>query len=220
MKKRTRTPVLNGLYHQYLADQNTVEFGAKVAARYGAGTLERLAQLGDRMVRRAAVLALGILGDFRSNKAMGRALHDDDRGVRMLAESGIRDLWLRVDTKSHCQQLAAIVDLNAEHRYPAAIHQASQLIEQAPTLAEAWHLRASAHYATGRFADAAHDGSRALDLNAYHFAAASLMAQAKLQLGHRALALECFRRALAINPNLEGVRAQVLYLQRSLKSPE
>jgi cytochrome c-type biogenesis protein CcmH/NrfG len=43
------------------------------------------------------------------------------------------------------------------------------------------------------------------------------MGQCYLQLGDRAAALEAFRRALKLNPNLEGVRATVTYLERALK---
>jgi predicted O-methyltransferase YrrM len=42
------------------------------------------------MARRAAILALGALGDYTSNTAMGRALQDADRGVRILADNAIR----------------------------------------------------------------------------------------------------------------------------------
>jgi cytochrome c-type biogenesis protein CcmH/NrfG len=40
------------------------------------------------------------------------------------------------------------------------------------------------------------------------------MGQAYLQLENAASALECFRRALRLNPDLEGVRAQVVRLTR------
>jgi hypothetical protein len=59
-----------------------------------------------------------------------------------------------------------------------------------------------------------------LEINPYHFGAATGMAHCHLQLNNRTSALECFRRALKLNPNLEGVRAHVLYLQRTLKSQD
>jgi tetratricopeptide (TPR) repeat protein len=43
------------------------------------------------------------------------------------------------------------------------------------------------------------------------------MGQCYLQLGQRSEALDSFRQALELNPNLEGVRAQVQYLQRTEK---
>jgi hypothetical protein len=43
------------------------------------------------------------------------------------------------------------------------------------------------------------------------------MGQAYLQLENPVSALECFRRALRLNPGLEGVRAQVVRLTRMVE---
>ena len=43
------------------------------------------------------------------------------------------------------------------------------------------------------------------------------MGQCHLQLGDHQAALETFRHALKINPGMEGVRANVVYLQKLLK---
>ena len=94
------------------------------------------------------------------------------------------------------------------------------MIEEAPWLAEGWNQRALALYGTGRYDAAIHDCTQTLEMNPYHFGAATGMAQCHLKLGNRPHALECFRRALRLNPNLEGVRAHVLYLQRTLKPQE
>jgi tetratricopeptide (TPR) repeat protein len=219
MNKQTRTPLLHQLYHRYLSDQDTEAFGSRVAGRYGIGTLERLAAAGDRMARRAAVLALSLIGDYQSNAVLGRALGDRDRGVRMLAENGICALWGRVGTAPQREQLQTIMQLNSQsHRFQQAVDAASRLINDAPWMAEAWNQRAIAWFHLGRFSESIKDCTQALEINPYHFAAASGMAQCHLQLNNRTAALECFRRALALNPNLEGVRAQVLYLERTLKS--
>ncbi|MEX2112638.1 MAG: tetratricopeptide repeat protein [Pirellulales bacterium] len=217
MNQRARTPALDVLYHQYLVDQDTAQFSRRVQQQYTVGSLERLAVIGNRMVRRAAVLAVGLLGDFDSNATLGRSLHDDDRGVRMLAESGIRKLWCRIGTTQHRRLLDTIVELNSTGRLLEAIDLATRLIEQAPWLAEGWNQRALALLGMGRHAESIHDCTQALELNPYHFGAATGLGQSYLKLNNRPKALECFRRALRLNPNLEGVRAHVLYLQRTLK---
>lgn len=220
MSNRARAPALQDFYHEYLGDQDTARFSGKVAKRYTIGTLERLATAGDRMVRRAGVLAIGLLGDYGANATLGRALHDDDRGVRILAENGIRKLWCRVGTVQHRKLLGAIVELNEAGRHEEAIARATRLIEQAPWLGEGWNQRALALFGTRRYAEAIHDCTQALETNPYHFGAATGMGQCHLKLNNRPGALECFRRALRLNPNLEGVRAHVLYLQRMLKRQE
>lgn len=220
MSKRARAPALQGIYHKYLADQDTARFSGQVAKRYTVGTLERLTTARDRMVRRAAVLAIGLLGDYGANATMGRSLHDDDRGVRILAESGIRKLWCRIGTSQHRKALDAIVELNSAGRHDEVIRRASRLIEQAPWIAEGWNQRALALFGAGRYAESIHDCAQALEANPYHFGAATGMGQCHMKLNNRPQALECFRRALRLNPNLEGVRAHVLYLQRVLKRQE
>jgi tetratricopeptide (TPR) repeat protein len=216
----TRAPLLIGLYHQYLVDQDSGRFSQQLGKRYLPGTLERVAVVGDRMARRAAVLALGIVGDYSSNAVLGRALHDPDRGVRMLAENGIRYLWCRAGSEAQRGALGEIINLNSAKRFAEAIAAATQLIDDAPWLAEAWNQRALALFGLGRLAESIHDCTEAVEINPYHFGAVVGMAQCHLQAKSPESALQCFRRALRLNPNLEGVRAQVLYLQRTLKSQE
>lgn len=220
MNYSARTPLLHRIYQAYLIDQNTTAFTDNVKRRYNTGSLERIAIHGERMSRRAAVLALGLCCDYESNAVLGRALHDDDRGVRMLAENSIRAVWCRAGDPSQRKLLQAIVDLNAARRFESAVAKATKLIAHAPWIAEAWNQRALALFSQRKFAEAVHDCNQALEINPYHFGAATGMAQGYMQLGNRTAALECFRRALKLNPNLEGVRAHVHYLQRTLKSQE
>jgi tetratricopeptide (TPR) repeat protein len=213
----TRLPLLSEFYHQYLVDQDSGAFSSKVLEKYTLGTLERLAANGDRMTRRAAVLTLGMVAGYESNHALGQALHDDDRGVRMLADNAIRTLWCRQGAPDERRHLALIIRLNSTKRHEEAVRQATILIERSPQFAEVWNQRAIASFALNEFQRSIRDCRRALELNSYHFGAASGMGQCYLQLGQRAEALESFRQALELNPNLEGVRAQVQYLQRTEK---
>jgi tetratricopeptide (TPR) repeat protein len=176
-----------------------------------------LAKHACREVRRAAVLALGFLGDYNSNHALGCALLDDDRTVRTLAEDGIRTLWTRAGNETERQELGVILRLNAARLHKEALGRATRLIERAPWFAEAWHQRATAYAAIGRLVESIRDCHQALEINPYHFVAATSMGQAYLQLENPVSALDCFRRALRLNPNLEGVRAQVVRLTRMVE---
>jgi tetratricopeptide (TPR) repeat protein len=208
---------LETLYEQYLIDQDAARFIKRVSLSYTVGTLERLALSGSRMCRRAAVHAVGFLGDYESNQALGKALGDSDRGVRLLADNALRSVWCRMGTKAQQRQLEAVIRANAAKHYEDAIRLATRLIDDAPWFAEAWNQRAIARYCLEQYSESIHDCHQTLELNPYHFGAASGMGQCFLRLADRASALECFRRALGLNPDLEGVRANVTYLERALK---
>jgi len=212
-----RLPLLCRLYQQYLDDQDPADFIAKASQSYTPGTLRRLAEHESRQVRRSAILAIGFLGDYQENPIMGRALHDEDRTVRMLAENGIRNVWTRAGNDEERQALEAVIHLNSTRQFEEAAEQATQLVESAPWFAEAWNQRAIARFALDQFAESIRDCHQALEINPYHFAAAAGMGRAYLELGNPVSALESFRRALRLNPDLEGVRAQVTRLARMIE---
>ncbi len=217
-KNSLRLPFLLVLYQQYLDHQDLARFTGSVSECYRSGTLERLARHASREVRRAAVLALGFLGDYDANHSLGCALLDKDRTVRTLAENGIRSLWTRAGNEAECQELQLISRLNAAQLHKEAAARATKLIERAPWFAEVWHQRAVAHFALGRLVESIRDCHQTLEINPYHFVAATSMGQAYLQLQNPVSALECFRRALRLNPDLERVRVQVVRLTRMVEN--
>ena len=212
-----RHPVLLDLYDQFLADEDTAALIHRVGHRYNQAALAHLLNHHERLVRRAAALALGYLGDYQCNATLGRALHDSDRGVRMLAENGIRSVWCRVGSERQRREIAAIIALNTTKKYQQALDRAAALTELSPDFAEAWNQLAIAQYCSESYVEAINSCHDALELNPYHFGAAAGMGQCYLKLDEQALALEAFRRALNLNPGLEGVRANVVYLERVLE---
>jgi len=217
VKKKVRRPILHRFYRRFLDEEDSAAFIKAVSQNYTTASLERLAEDGSRTSRRAAVLALGFIGSYESNAVVGRALCDSDRGVRMLAENGIRQIWCRAGNEVQRRQLGVVIHLNVSKQYEEAIDKASELIEQAPWFAEVWNQRAVAHYKTGHRKESIRDCHQALEINPYHFGAAAGMGQCYLEMHDTAAALECFRRALRLNPDLEGVRAQVVHLQRTIE---
>lgn len=212
-----RNPYLLVLYQQYLKDQEASRFSRKTAECYSQGTLQRLAEHDGRLVRRAAVLALGFLADYEANPTLGKALQDEDRTVRISADNAIRNVWTRAGTEEQQQQLQAILRLNLAQHFQEAIRRATEFLDSVPWFAEGWNQRAIAQFALGHYHEAIQDCHQALEINPYHFAAAAGMGQAHLQLGDHAAALESFRRALRLNPDLEAVRVQIARLTRRIE---
>lgn len=209
-------PRIDKLYLRYLGDEDSAAFIASVSRHYLPATLERLVQAGQRLSRRGAVLALGFLGRFESNPVLGRALHSSDRVVRVLAENSIREIWLRDGSQQQRRQLAIVVHLNQGFQFEEALELATLLIQQAPRFAEAWNQRGIAHFRLGHFEAAANDCQQTLELNSYHFGALVGMAHCYLELGEGYAALECFRRAVEVNPGMENVRGQIEFLEQAL----
>lgn len=210
-----RLPLLDFVYQQFLDDHDTAAFIRKVSTRYGCATLERLLASSSRSCRRAAALALGYLGNYDVNASLGKALRDGDRGVRTLAENAVRAVWCRAGTPQQQKLLEQVIRDNVERRHERAYVRATELVDLAPWFAEAWNQRAISQYGLGRYSESIADCRRALEINPYHFGSAAGMGQCFLNMGETDDALECFRRALRLNPELEGIRAAVLNIDRA-----
>lgn len=217
MPAKYRTPVVQRLYRRYLQDATAATFIRDVSRCYTVATLERLAELGSRQTRRAATLALGLLADYRSNAVLGRRLRDVDRGVRLLAETGLREVWDRDGSEHQQLWLRRIRRLNSSGEHARALDEANRLLEEAPWFAEVWNQRAIAHARLGAFCESISDGRKVLERNPFHFSAATDMGHSYLQIENASVALECFRLALSLHPGLERVRIQIARLNRKLK---
>src|SRR5260221_13259420 len=67
----SQRPNLERLYHRYLESEDTAAFVINVSERYLLSTLARLAIGGNHVSRRAAVMAVGFLGDYSHNAVLG-----------------------------------------------------------------------------------------------------------------------------------------------------
>jgi tetratricopeptide (TPR) repeat protein len=217
VKTNRHHPLLDRFYLHYLDNEDSAAFITATSRHYTLATLERLALQGQRLTRRGAVLAVGFLGDYASNGVLGRALHDSDRVVRVLAENGIFELWCRDGSEAQRREVRIILRLNNAYQFEEARDRADRLLEQAPAFAEIWNQRAISYFRQGHYEEAASDCRQAMELNPYHFGAAVGIAHCYLETGEGFAALKWFRRALDLNPNLDAVRGQIEFLQRALE---
>lgn len=215
-KRKRKAPQIERIFLRYLEDEDSAGFIRAVALHYSEPTLQRLARRGRRGTRRAAVMALGFFGSIASNAVLGEALRDRDRAVRLLAENGIRSLWTRAAGDFYCRRIEAIAWLNYAQRYEEVVDETSHMINSVLSFAEAWNQRAIAYFGLGKWAMSIEDCEQTLEVNKYHFLAESGKGNCYLKLRDPASALDCFRRALHLNPALDGVRAQIDRLQRTL----
>ena len=210
-------PRIEKFFRRYLKNENSADFIRSVAEHYTEASLQRIAIDGSRATRRAAVLAIGFVGSYQSNPVLGRALHDADRAVRLLAENGMRAVWERAAGEHFYRKVAVLIRLNAAKQHDECVAEATELICQAPEFAEAWNQRAIAYLRLQQHELSLDDCRETLRCNPYHFHAASRMGYCHLEKGNPSVALDCFRRALRLNPQMEGIRAQSDHLQRALR---
>lgn len=185
-----------------------------ILARYTEGTLQRLLTFADRRTRRAAALALGLIGTMASNAAVAAALHDHDPLVRRLAADALWELWFRGGTVEQNQRLRRAL---RHGRKPEARQLLDALIREAPQFAEAYNQRAIWYYQNGEYARAVEDCEQVLRLNPHHYAAATGLGQCLLKLGRPRAALHAFRTALSINPDLDHIQEIVVQLEEALE---
>jgi tetratricopeptide (TPR) repeat protein len=208
-----RQPLLAFYYEQLDRDGDLDAFQARVQARYSEATLRRLVSSSDVRARRGAVSALGLIGDFGSNRVLGPTLADEDPVVRQLAVQALWSVWFRAGTDEQNATLRLVVELNNRGLTREAQRQATRLIAEAPNFAEAYNQRAIASFVLGEFVESAADCNRALELNPYHFGALGGLGQCYLRLGRPDLALETYRRSLAIQPHDEGLKRLIEALE-------
>lgn len=217
MSEQSQQPtLLDRFYTDFLRTESSADFVDRVSRYYSIDTLSELCFKGARGTRRAAALAIGFLGDYSAAEPLGHALHDTDRAVRMLADHGLRQLWFRQGLQ-HEQLLAKrLARLNTRGQHEQALELARRTLTENDSLAEVWNQRALAHYALSSFEAGIEASEEALFLNRYHFLAAVGLANCHLQLDAVSSALDAFRLALRINPDLESVRGQILHLEKIL----
>ncbi|HEX4591812.1 MAG TPA: tetratricopeptide repeat protein [Gemmataceae bacterium] len=189
------------------------KYRRQISDVYTEATLERLMCSYDPICRRAAVLALGLVGTMATGGMLSHRLYDDDPIVRQLAGDALWAVWFRAAGREHCERLQQIVGgSNAR----TVLRDLDVLISRTGDYAEAYNQRAICYYRLGEFRRAAADCEAVLKLNPQHFGAAAGMAQCYLKLNRPRAALHAFRTALEINPNLDDVDQAVKALEEML----
>ena len=204
-------------YRRYLSTSDSAAFAWDVDDHYSQVTLLTLLNRGELETRRAAALALGILGNQQAVSPLARALNDSDRGVRIAADDSFRAILLRDCSSVQNQQLLRVMHLNDGGEYHAAIGLAEDLVARRPTFAEAQHQLAICWHGIGDHFQAEGVYRACLWYCRFHYPAWQGLARCRIELGDNAGALMALRRALSICPDLESVRMQIRNLRRKMR---
>lgn len=171
----------------------------------------------DAAMRAEAVAWIANRGGMRDARLLHDRLRDESALVRSYAEQGLWLLW----TRSGDREIDALMARGGEAlhagRHKEAIEIFSSVIKAKPAFAEGWNRRATAYYLAGEYDKSLADCAEVLKRNPLHFGALSGMGQIYTRLEQYEKALEWFRRALEVNPNMVGVEFNIQEVEELLK---
>ncbi|MEC8557374.1 MAG: hypothetical protein VXZ82_20420 [Planctomycetota bacterium] len=216
-QRATRYSQLLRFYHTYLREGDTPCFIRSVAQSYTLGSLERLILSGDKHTRRASAIALGLIGDISNMPTLGRLLSHPDRKLRLVVDDAVRSIAAREGTPYQRQQLELIVRANECGQFEDSIEMATESVEGGDSSAEIFHQRSLAFFQSDAIELAIEDCHQVLKLNEFHYGAMVGLGHCHLELGDLLEALNWFRNALIVFPDLEPVRMQVRQLEKAIQ---
>ena len=150
--------------------------------------------------------ALADQSDLRLNAMFNRLHQLDDPREAARIEAAIWQVWGETSSDTADLLFARGVRTMDQRNYDLALDSFSALIELQPDFAEGWNKRATVHYILGNLDASIADVERTLELAPRHFGALSGLGQIYMILGRPEEAIRAFRRALAANPFMLGVR--------------
>ena len=171
----------------------------------------------DPMVRGSAVAWLALHGNEHDAPLVAPRLRDDNPDVRTLSEQAMWRMWNRSGDRE-VDKLQAIGSRQiGEGEFAKAIATFTEVIRRKPDFAEGWNKRATVYFMAGELKKSLADCDEVVKRNVLHFGALSGYGQIYFQLGEYEKALEYFRRALEVNPNMDGVQNNIRGLERLIE---
>ena len=167
----------------------------------------------DIATRRAAAGQLGEVGRMTDVAALVKALRDRDEETRAIAEAAIWEIWGRsgdAEIDELYQKGLQLMNFGAAGE---AIKVFTIIIGKKPEFAEGWNKRATAYFLIGEMRKSLADCDQVMKRNPQHFGALSGYGQIYVHLEEYDKAIDSFRRALAVNPNLTNLEGVIRELE-------
>jgi tetratricopeptide (TPR) repeat protein len=171
----------------------------------------------DAQMRRDAVSRLAEIGTMADVKLLVNALRDDDRDVRDHAEQAMWRIWSRSGNPEVDRLYQKGVAQMEAGDLQQSIVTFTRIIELKPDFAEGWNKRATLYFLVGEMRKSLADCDEVMKRNPYHFGALAGYVQIYVRLEYYDRALDYARRALLINPNMDGVRSMMEMIERTLE---
>ena len=172
---------------------------------------EALKALTDRdPTKRAEAIAwIAEHGLPSDDAALRLRLKDDNPFVRKYAEQALWVFWSRSGDDAIDALMEAGVEQMQNRQFGAAIATFSEVIRRKPAFAEGWNKRATALFLAGELHKSLADCDEVMKRNPNHFGALAGYGQIYFQLEQYERAIEYWKRALRVNPNMAGVETGI-----------
>ncbi|HEY8748051.1 MAG TPA: tetratricopeptide repeat protein [Tepidisphaeraceae bacterium] len=206
--------------HPLIQAQNSVALMQLLESRWTCTQITRLLNDQSRDVRKVAALALGLVGGECCVPDLAAQLKNPDPMINQMAEHAMWSIWFRCSTIDAGHELCCGSMALNRKEYDLAIKHFSRALEIDPTFAEAYNQRAIVKYLQERYDESREDCMRAIERMPFHFGAWSGMGHCYAQEGRCADALECYSKALEINPHFCGIGQAVGELKKRLGCSE
>ncbi|MFC3230248.1 tetratricopeptide repeat protein [Marinibaculum pumilum] len=149
----------------------------------------------------------------RLNRLYETLRESGNRATAEQVEQRILTLWAESGSPTADLLLGAGTRLMNDGDLAHAMDLFYAVIELKPDFAEAWNKRATLYYLLEEYELSLADIERVLELEPRHFGALSGRGLIMDELDRKAEAYEAFRRALAVNPFMPGLKSRVEALQ-------
>jgi tetratricopeptide (TPR) repeat protein len=190
--------------------------GAELSREQALKALERP----EASARLAGVERLADIGQMADADRLRGRLDDADPDVRASAAEAMWRIWSRSGDPAIDRLFARGLEQMQRGAYDEALAVFNEIVARKPEFAEGWNKRATLYFLLGQNQKSLEDCDEVLKRNPNHFGALSGAGQIHLRLGNLQLALEFFRRALDVNPNLDSIRQVIPILERHLRDKD
>ena len=137
-----------------------------------------------------------------------------DEQAAKAVEQKIWELWSRFDSPTAEVLLGqAVVAMDASEN-AASLEILDRIVAAYPTYAEAWNKRATLQFMLGNYEASLRDIDKVLDLEPRHFGALAGRGMIYQRQEKWTEALDAYREALSMNPNMMGIKAAIQELSK------
>ena len=134
--------------------------------------------------------------------------------LRQAADEALWHVWHQTDDEEAAEMMRRGRTLMEGDRIREALQTFSELVQEAPSFAEAWNKRATVYYMLKEFQQSIDDCRKVLELNPRHFGCLSGLGMCYAALGDSEKAAQWYKKALSVHPSMRGPRKALDTVER------